>query len=81
MLSSFFLEQVKNNFQFEPTCEQYEVLEKWSDFLFARNNDSLFLLKGYAGTGKSSLVGAVVKTLNELKQKSVLLAPSCKIFE
>ena len=83
MLSTFFLEQIKRNFPFEPTREQYEVLEKWSHFLFTRNNDSLFLLKGYAGTGKSSLVGAVVKTLNELKQKSVLLAPTgraAKVF-
>jgi exodeoxyribonuclease-5 len=40
-------------------------------------------LKGYAGTGKSSLVGAIVKTMNELKQKSVLLAPTgraAKVF-
>ena len=83
MISKFFLEQIKNNFPFEPTSEQYKVLEKWSDFLFDRNNDSLFLLKGYAGTGKSSLVGAVVKTLNELNQKSVLLAPTgraAKVF-
>jgi len=83
MLSSYFLEQIKKNFRFEPTREQYEVLEKWSDFLFTRNNNSLFLLKGYAGTGKSSLVGAVVKTLNEMKQKSVLLAPTgraAKVF-
>ena len=83
MLNKFFLEQIKNNFPFEPTNEQYKVLEKWSDFLFDRNNNSLFLLKGYAGTGKSSLVGAVVKTLNELKQKSVLLAPTgraAKVF-
>jgi len=83
MLSVFFLEQIKKNFPYEPTQEQYEVLEQWSNFLFARNNDSLFLLKGYAGTGKSSLVGAVVKTLNELKQKSVLLAPTgraAKVF-
>jgi len=83
MLSKFFFEQIKNNFQYEPTSEQYQVLEKWSDFLFDRNNNSLFLLKGYAGTGKSSLVGAVVKTLNELKQKSVLLAPTgraAKVF-
>jgi len=83
MLNNFFSEQIKSNFPFEPTGEQYAVLEKWSDFLFARDNDSLFLLKGYAGTGKSSLVGAVVKTLNELKQKSVLLAPTgraAKVF-
>jgi len=83
MLNTFFLEQIKKNFPFEPTGEQYEVLEKWSDFLFDRSNNSLFLLKGYAGTGKSSLVGAIVKTLNELKQKSVLLAPTgraAKVF-
>ena len=83
MLNKFFLEQIKKKFQFEPTREQYEVLKKWSDFLFVRDDDSLFLLKGYAGTGKSSLVGAVVKTLNELKQKSVLLAPTgraAKVF-
>jgi len=83
MLSNFFLAQIKKNFPFEPTGEQYGVLEKWSDFLFAQNNDSLFVLKGYAGTGKSSLVGAIVKTLNELNQKSVLLAPTgraAKVF-
>ena len=83
MLNKFFLEQIKNNFPFEPTGEQYLALEKWCDFLFDRNSNSLFLLKGYAGTGKSSLVGAVVKTLNELKQKSVLLAPTgraAKVF-
>jgi len=83
MLNKFFSDQIKKNFPFEPTGEQYEVLEKWSDFLFDRSNHSLFLLKGYAGTGKSSLVGAIVKTLNELKQKSVLLAPTgraAKVF-
>jgi len=83
MLNKFFLEQTKKNFQFEPTDEQYKALEKWGEFLFDRNSNSLFLMKGYAGTGKSSLVGAIVKTLNELKQKSVLLAPTgraAKVF-
>jgi exodeoxyribonuclease-5 len=83
MISQFFSEQIKKNFPFEPTSEQRLALEKLSDFLFDGNNDSIFLLKGYAGTGKSSLVGAIVKTMNELKQKSVLLAPTgraAKIF-
>ncbi|GHU62618.1 ATP-dependent endonuclease [Bacteroidia bacterium] len=83
MLNSFFLEQIRKNFPFEPTNEQLVALEKFSDFFFERNNDSVFLLKGYAGTGKSSLVGAIVKTLNELNQKCVLLAPtgrSAKVF-
>lgn len=83
MLSSFFSEQIRKNFPFEPTSEQQSALEKLSDFLFESNSDSIFLLKGYAGTGKSSLVGAIVKTMNELKQKSVLLAPTgraAKVF-
>lgn len=83
MLKKFFLEQIRKKFSFEPTSEQEVVLEKISDFLFDRNPDSLFLLKGYAGTGKSALIGTIVKVLDELKQKSVLLAPTgraAKVF-
>ena len=83
MINSFFLEQIKKNFPFEPTSQQHEALLKISDFLFEENNESLFLLKGYAGTGKSSLVGALVKTMNGLNQKSILLAPTgraAKVF-
>ena len=83
MISNFFQEQIKKNFPFTPTAEQDLALKELSDFMFDRDNDSLFLLKGYAGTGKSSLVGALVKTMNELKQKSVLLAPTgraAKVF-
>jgi exodeoxyribonuclease-5 len=83
MLKKFFLEQIRKKFPFEPTSEQELVLEKISDFLFDRNPDSLFLLKGHAGTGKSALIGAIVKVLDELKQKSVLLAPTgraAKVF-
>lgn len=83
MINNFFLDQVNKNFPFEPTLQQREALEKINDFLFGRNNDSLFLLKGYAGTGKSSLVGALVKTMSSLEQKSVLLAPTgraAKVF-
>jgi exodeoxyribonuclease-5 len=83
MIANFFQEQIKKNFSYTPTAEQDLALQKLSDFLFERNNDSLFLLKGYAGTGKSSLVGALVKTMNDLEQKSVLLAPTgraAKVF-
>ena len=83
MIDKFFLEQIRKNFPFDPTTEQNLALEKLNNFLFDRNSDSLFLLKGYAGTGKSSLIGAVVKTMNELKQKAVLLAPTgraAKVF-
>lgn len=83
MISNFFLDKIKQNFPFEPTSEQANALEKIVEFLFLQKEESLFLLKGYAGTGKSSLLGALVKTMTEFKQKTVLLAPTgraAKVF-
>lgn len=83
MINRFFLDKIKQNFPFEPTSEQATALEKIVDFLFLQKEESLFLLRGYAGTGKSSLLGALVKTMTEFKQKTVLLAPTgraAKVF-
>ncbi|MDR1092351.1 MAG: AAA family ATPase, partial [Prevotella sp.] len=83
MISNFFKEKIKINFPFELTSEQESALDKIVDFLFLQKDDSIFLLKGYAGTGKSSLLGALVKTMSEFKQKTVLLAPTgraAKVF-
>lgn len=83
MISDFFLNKIKENFKFEPTSEQQTALEQIVNFLFSQNDDNLFLLRGYAGTGKSSLIGSLVKTMNEFKQKCVLLAPTgraAKVF-
>ncbi len=83
MLSDFLSAQIKNNFPHEPTSEQNAALEQLSKFLFEKTADSLFVLKGYAGTGKSSLVGALVKTMNEMNQKAILMAPTgraAKVF-
>lgn len=83
MIENFFLSKIKENFPFEPTPEQNITLEKIVDFLFVAKQETVFLLKGYAGTGKSSLLGALVKTMTEFKQKTVLLAPTgraAKVF-
>lgn len=83
MINKFFLDKIKQNFPFEATSEQDNALEKIVDFLFLQKEESLFLLRGYAGTGKSSLLGALVKTMTEFKQKTVLLAPTgraAKVF-
>ncbi|MDU1889102.1 MAG: AAA family ATPase [Dysgonomonas sp.] len=83
MISNFFKEKIKENFGFEPTSEQNIALDKIVDFLFLQKDESIFLLRGYAGTGKSSLLGALVKTMTEFKQKTVLLAPTgraAKVF-
>ena len=63
------LEQIKRKFLYKPTSEQENALKLLADFLLSPDSDEVFLLKGYAGTGKTSLVSALVKTLDELKQK------------
>ena len=74
---------ILRNFPHHPTSEQAEVVEKWVDFLLTPRCDELFLLTGYAGTGKTSLVGALVKSLRLLHRTVVLLAPTgraAKVF-
>jgi len=71
------------HFEFEISSDQDELLTQLCDFYVQPNNQSLFILKGYAGTGKTSLLSAFVKALGELKRKSVLLAPTgraAKVF-
>ncbi len=83
MLNHFFYQQIRSQFGFVPTGEQDAVLQKLSDFMFSPEKESIFLLKGYAGTGKSSLIGAVVKAMDALQQKAILLAPTgraAKVF-
>lgn len=83
MINTFFVKQIKANLPFQPNAEQEQVLEALAGFLLSPQADNLFLLTGYAGTGKTSLVGALVKTLDSLQQKVVLLAPTgraAKVF-
>ena len=76
MINSYLSRQITQNFPYDPTEDQVLALNLLSNFLLSEESDSLLLLKGYAGTGKTSLVGALVKTMTELKQKSILLAPT-----
>ena len=83
MINSYLRDQVIQNFLHTPTENQFFALNTLCDFLLSRESDSLFLLTGYAGTGKTSLVGALVKTMKSLKQPAVLLAPTgraAKVF-
>lgn len=83
MINSYLYNQIARNFPFKATEDQDLALQTLSNFLLSTDPDLLLLLKGYAGTGKTSLVGALVRTMNELKQKTVLLAPTgraAKVF-
>ena len=83
MINNYLERQIKENFPYQPTPEQENAIKLLSQFLCSPKADVAFLLRGYAGTGKTSLVGALVRTLDFLKQKFVLLAPTgraAKVF-
>lgn len=83
MINSFITAKIRDNFGFVPTDEQSETIELIGEFLMSRRDMELFLLRGYAGTGKTTLVGALVKTLSGLGQPVVLMAPTgraAKVF-
>jgi len=83
MIKNHLVQQIKENFPYQPTLEQEKVIKRLSDFIFLPKNDAAFLLKGYAGTGKTSLFSALVKTLDQLQMKCVLMAPTgraAKVF-
>ena len=74
---------ILDNFGFQATKEQEIAVEMMADFLFQRDGESIFVLRGYAGTGKTSLVGALVRSLVQLRQRVVLMAPTgraAKVF-
>ena len=65
-------------FPYEPTHDQQSLIMRLGKFITAswNNPTSLFVLKGYAGTGKTTVVTALVNVLPQIKKRSVLLAPT-----
>lgn len=63
-------------FTVTPTLPQYHAFEALVSFLMAVEKNSCFVLKGYAGTGKTTLLAALVKALPTFRMRSVLLAPT-----
>ncbi|WP_317896889.1 ATP-dependent DNA helicase [Aurantibacillus circumpalustris] len=61
---------------FSPNSDQTLAIEKITEFIFNRDERSVFVLKGYAGTGKTNLISAFTKALPTIKWRSVLLAPT-----
>ena len=83
MINNYLERHIKENFSYQPTFEQEIAVKSLSEFLLSTANETVFVLRGYAGTGKTSLVGALVKAMDKLQQKSVLLAPTgraAKVF-
>ncbi len=69
-------EKIKINLSFNTTKEQEKCILEISNYICNLNNNSIFLLKGYAGTGKTTLISSIVKSLPVIGKRSVLLAPT-----
>ena len=76
MLEDFIIGRIKAELPFEPNEEKEGLLTALGAFLVSRDETKAFILRGYAGTGKTSVVSALVRALEGLKQQCVLLAPT-----
>jgi len=75
-ITADFYKILLKKFPFTPTQKQRELLNLLSIFIFNEEKESLFLLKGYAGTGKTTTISTFVNTLSSAGKKAVLLAPT-----
>ena len=74
--ASDFHKELLKKFPYHPTSKQSELFLMLVDFIFSKDNQSLFLLKGYAGTGKTTTISTLVTNLWKIEKKAVLLAPT-----
>ena len=76
MDTNTFYNLLKTSFPFTPTAKQNIGLQQLSNFIFSKGANELFVLKGYAGTGKTTIIGVIVKNLWNAQKNAVLLAPT-----
>lgn len=78
-----FLLLFRKQLHYSPTNGQSEAMDLLSEFVCENDKNKLFIIRGYAGTGKTTLVGALVQTLQRIDKRTVLLAPTgraAKVF-
>ena len=76
MLENFIKNRIIHSLPFAPNEGQAELLQLLTQFILSKNERKAFVLRGYAGTGKTSIMAALVKALGEVKQSVILLAPT-----
>ena len=83
MISDEFKFRIREAMGMVPTAEQEHAIDVFSLFMTDRDDHVVMILRGSAGTGKTTLAGAIVRAMNVLKQKMILLAPTgraAKVF-
>lgn len=76
MTASEFYSLLTEHFPFKPTLKQEVVLKELSMFILDSSPNALYVLRGYAGTGKTTIVSTMVTNLWKIKKSAVLLAPT-----
>ena len=76
MFSTHISHQIYAKLSFEATNNQKKIIEKLSEWLAEGDTNSIFLLNGYAGTGKTTIIASFVAALRDLGIKPILLAPT-----
>jgi len=76
MSSSLFYSILSRSFPFQPTYKQDIFFQYIAEFITNTNKDEIFVLKGYAGTGKTTVISTIVNNLAQINKKYVLLAPT-----
>ena len=76
MLEQFIKNRITQQLPFAPNEGQRELLDKLSQFITSPTPRKAFILRGYAGTGKTSIMAALVQAMQQLNQRFVLLAPT-----
>lgn len=69
-------EMIQSNLRHEPTPQQRQAMLEFAAFITNRDDHTLMIMRGCAGTGKTTLAAAIVRTMVQLKQRIILLAPT-----
>ena len=83
MLSDELTYQIQEELPFAPTAQQAKTMRVFAEFMTDRDPHAVMILRGSAGTGKTTLAGSIVRTMVRLQQKVMLLAPTgraAKVF-
>ena len=83
MIADHIIQLIRQNLGHTPTPGQEILMGRLTEFILDQQTDGIFIVKGFAGTGKTTLISALVKALEDIKIKTLLLAPTgraAKVF-